>query len=40
MVAVFTVITMVETAAVQGPAPSGSFVVNVSVTVPVVILGV
>jgi len=37
----FTVITTVEVAAVQGPpAPSGSFVVNVRVTVPVVIDGV
>ena len=36
----FTVITTVEVAAVHGPAPSGSFVVKVSVTVPVVIDGV
>src|SRR5438128_11951119 len=35
-----TVITTVEVAAVHGPAPSGSFVVNVSVTVPLVIAGV
>ena len=38
--AAFTVITTVETAGVQGPAPSGSFVVKVSVTVPLAILGV
>ena len=40
MPAVFTVITTVEIAPVHGPAPSGSFVVSVSVTVPVVIVGV
>ena len=34
----FTVITTVETAATQGPAPSGSLVVKVSVTVPLVYL--
>ena len=38
--AVFTVITTVETAAEQGPAPSGSFVVKVNVTFPLVIVGV
>ena len=36
----FTVITTVDVAAVHGPAPSGSFVVKVRVTVPVVIDGV
>lgn len=36
----FTVITTCEVAATQGPVPSGSFVVNVRVTLPVVILGV
>ena len=36
----FTVITTVLTAPVQGPAPSGSFVVKVKVTVPEVIEGV
>ena len=36
----FTVITTVEIAGVQGPAPSGSFVVKVSITVPLAILGV
>ena len=37
----FTVITTVDVAGVHGPpAPSGSFVVKVSVTVPVVIDGV
>ena len=36
----FTVITTVDIAAVQGPAPSGSLVVNVRVTVPLVMLGV
>jgi hypothetical protein len=35
-----TVITTVETAAKHGPAPSGSFVVSVSVTGPLGILGV
>src|SRR5688572_21989469 len=35
-----TVITTVEVAAVHGPAPSGSLVVKVSVTVPLAILGV
>lgn len=35
-----TVITTVLIAAAQGPAPSGSLVVNVSITVPLVILGV
>ena len=39
-VSAFTVITTVEIAAVHGPAPSGSFVVNVRVTFPLVILGV
>ena len=36
----FTVITTVETAAGQGPAPSGSFVVRVNVIVPLGIDGV
>jgi hypothetical protein len=36
----FTVITTVDATAVHGPAPSGSFVVNVSVTDPLAILGV
>ena len=36
----FTVMTTVDVAALHGPAPSGSFVVNVSVTVPDVIDGV
>lgn len=36
----FTVINLVEVAAVQGPAPSGSFVVSVSITVPELIDGV
>ena len=36
----FTVITTCDVAAVQGPPPSGSFVVKVRVTVPLVILGV
>jgi hypothetical protein len=35
-----TVIVTVDDAAVQGPVPSGSFVVNVKVTVPLVIEGV
>ena len=35
-----TVISTVEVAAVQGPAPSGSLVVKVNVTVPLVMLGV
>ena len=38
--AAFTVITTVEVPAVQGPVPSGSLVVNVNVTLPLVILGV
>jgi len=37
---VLTVMTTVEVAAVHGPTPSGSFDVNVRVTVPVVIDGV
>ena len=36
----FTVIITFDVVALQGPAPSGSFVVNVSVTFPLVILGV
>ena len=36
----FTVMTTVLVAALQGPAPSGSFVVSVSVTVPLAIVGV
>ncbi len=36
----FTVITTVDVAAVQGPAPSGSLVVKVSVTLPLAIVGV
>ena len=36
----FTVITTVDVAAAHGPAPSGSFVVNVRVTVPFAMLGV
>ena len=35
-----TVISTVDTVAEQGPAPSGSLVVSVSVTVPLVMLGV
>ena len=35
-----TVITTTEVAAIQGPAPSGSLVVKVKVTVPLVMLGV
>jgi hypothetical protein len=35
-----TVMTTVETAAMQGPAPSGSLVVSVRVTVPLLMLGV
>lgn len=35
-----TVITTVLVAAVHGPAPSGSLVVSVNTTVPLVILGV
>ena len=35
----FTVITTVETAAAHGPAPSGSLVVKVNVTFPLVIVG-
>jgi hypothetical protein len=38
--AVFTVIVTVEETATHGPAPSGSFVVSVSTTEPVVIVGV
>ena len=38
--AAVTVITTVEVAAAQGPAPSGSSVVKVNVTVPLVMLGV
>lgn len=38
--AVLTVTTTVEVAAVQGPAPSGSFVVKVRVTFPLAMLGV
>lgn len=36
----FTVMITVEVAAVHGPAPSGSFVVSVNVTFPLVMLGV
>jgi hypothetical protein len=38
--AAFKVITTVEVAAEQGPVPSGSFVVSVNVTVPLVMEGV
>src|SRR6185369_16061820 len=38
--AAFTVITTVEVTAEQGPVPSGSFVVNVNVTLPLEIPGV
>ena len=35
-----TVTTKVDVAGIQGPGPSGSFVVRLSVTVPLAILGV
>jgi hypothetical protein len=38
--AAFTVMRTVDVAAVQGPVPSGSFVVKVRVTVPLEIPGV
>jgi hypothetical protein len=38
--AAFTVMVTFDVAAAQGPAPSGSFVVSVSTTEPLVILGV
>ena len=36
----FTVIIKFDVVALQGPAPSGSFVVSVNVTVPLAMLGV